>query len=94
MFDLSMTEAIFGGLVLCLLLGIPIGFSLGIATLLGLLLTPIPLIYLAETFYSGADIFPLLAIPGFILAGTLMQKSGITDMIIDVVYELVGNVPG
>ena len=92
--ELSIIHVIFGGLVVCLLLGIPIGFSLGIATFLALLITPIPLIYLAETFFSGADIFPLLAIPGFILSGNLMEKSGITDKIINVVHVLVGNVPG
>jgi len=92
--DISIAHVLFGSLVLCLLLGIPIGFSLGIATALGLLLTRIPMVYLAETFFSGADIFPLLAIPGFILAGNLMEKSGITDKIIDVIYEIAGNVPG
>jgi C4-dicarboxylate transporter DctM subunit len=89
-----MTQTIFGSLIICLLLGIPIGFSLGISTLLGILLTRIPLVYMAETFFSGADVFPLLAIPGFILAGNLMEKSGITDKIIDVIYEIAGNVPG
>ena len=92
--DLSMTQVIFGTLVICLIMGIPIGFSLGIAALLGLTLTRIPLIYMAETFFSGADVFPLMAIPGFLLAGNLMERSGITDKIINVVYELVGNVPG
>ena len=71
-----MTQVLFGALTICLLMGIPIGFSLGIATLLGILMTNIPLVYMAETFYSGADIFPLLAIPGFLLAGNLMEKSG------------------
>jgi C4-dicarboxylate transporter DctM subunit len=75
-------------------MGVPIGFSLGIATACGLLFTRLPFVYLAETFFSGADIFPLLAIPGFILAGNLMEKSGITDKIIDVIYEIAGNVPG
>jgi C4-dicarboxylate transporter DctM subunit len=90
----TIIEAIFGGLVLCLILGIPIGFSLGIAAALGLLVVGMPFVYLAETFFSGADIFPLLAIPGFILAGNLMERSRITDKIIDVIYELVGNVSG
>jgi C4-dicarboxylate transporter DctM subunit len=90
----GVVETIFGSLVLCLVLGIPIGFSLGIASALGLLVTGIPFVYLAETFFSGADIFPLLAIPGFILAGNLMERSGVTDKIVDVIYELVGNVSG
>ena len=94
MSDISITHALFGSLILCLLMGIPIGFSLGIATAVGLLFTRIPMVYLAETFFSGADIFPLLAIPGFILAGSIMEKSGITDKIIAVIYEIAGNVPG
>ena len=88
------TFILFGSLIILLILGVPIAFSLAIATLLGLLVTDIPLIYLAETAFSGADIFPLIAIPGFILAGHLMHKSGITKSIIDVVLELVGNFPG
>jgi C4-dicarboxylate transporter DctM subunit len=92
--ELSMTQVLFGSLAVCLLMGIPIGISLGISTLLGILMTNIPLVYMAETFYSGADIFPLLAIPGFLLAGNLMESSGITDKIIDVIYEIAGNIPG
>jgi len=92
--ELSMTQVIFGTLIICLIMGIPIGFSLGISTLLGLLMTRIPLVYMAETFFSGADIFPLMAIPGFILAGNLMERSGITEKIIKVIYDIAGNVPG
>lgn len=94
MAETYIVHAIFGSLILALLLGIPIGFALGIAAALGLVVTGMPFVYLAETFFSGADIFPLLAIPGFILAGNLMEKSGITDKIINVIYDLVGNVPG
>ena len=92
--ELSMTQVIFGSLIMCLIMGIPIGFSLGISTILGLLLTRIPLVYMAETFFSGADVFPLMAIPGFFLAGNLMERSGVTDKIIRVINEIAGNVPG
>jgi len=90
----SLTIIVFGVLIIMLILGVPIAFSLGIATLCGLLATGMPLIYLAETAFSGPDIFPLMAIPGFILAGKLMEKSGITRDIIEVMRELVGNFPG
>ncbi|MCL4764620.1 MAG: TRAP transporter large permease [Hyphomicrobiaceae bacterium] len=95
MFDESnMTLIVFGALGLALLLGIPVGYSLGIAALAGLLLTPIPLVYMAQTLYTGAGLFPLIAIPGFILAGEIMMRTGLTDRIVRVVYLLVGNVPG
>jgi C4-dicarboxylate transporter DctM subunit len=94
MADYSMTLVIFGTLTLSLILGIPMGFSLGISAMVGLLFTNIPLVYMAETFFSGAEIFPLIAIPGFILAGNVMLKTGITEKIINVIYALVGNVSG
>lgn len=94
MAEYTMTLVIFGTLTLSLLLGIPMGFSLGISALVGLFLTNIPLVFMAETFFSGAEIFPLIAIPGFILAGNIMLKTGVTEKIINVIYALVGNVPG
>ena len=90
----NITIVIFGVLIISLMLGVPIAFSLAIATLSGLLVSGIPLIYLAQTAFSGSDIFPLIAIPGFILAGHLMEKSGITRDLIGVIRELVGNLPG
>jgi C4-dicarboxylate transporter, DctM subunit len=90
----SITPVVFGALTIGLLLGVPVGYALGIATLCGLLLTPIPLVYMAQTFYTGAGLFPLIAIPGFILAGELMMRAGLTERIIRVVYILAGNVPG
>lgn len=88
------TAVVFSALAIALLLGIPIGYSLGIATLCGLLLTPIPLVYMAQTLYTGAGLFPLIAIPGFILASELMMRTGLTERIVRVAYILVGNVPG
>ena len=90
----NITAIVFGALTVALLLGIPVGFALGIAALAGLMVTPIPVIYMAQTFYTGAGLFPLIAIPGFILAGELMMRSALTDKIIRVIYIVAGNVPG
>jgi C4-dicarboxylate transporter DctM subunit len=90
----DITWVLFASLIAALALGIPIGFALGIATVLALLLTPIPLVYMAQTLYTGVGLFPLIAIPGFILAGLLMERSGLTDRIIRLVSIVVGNVPG
>ena len=92
--EAHITAVVFSALGIALLLGIPIGYSLGIATLCGLLLTPIPLVYMAQTLYTGAGLFPLIAIPGFILASELMMRTGLTDRIVRVAYIAVGNVPG
>lgn len=90
----NITGVVFGALTVALLVGIPVGYALGIAALMGLMLTPIPLVFMAQTFYTGAGLFPLIAIPGFILAGELMMRSKLTDQIIRVIYLLAGNISG
>ena len=94
MSEADITWVLFGSLVATLLLGIPVGYALGISTVFGLLLTPIPLVYISQTFYTGVGLFPLIAIPGFILAGLLMEHSGLTDRIIRIINISVGNVSG
>jgi C4-dicarboxylate transporter DctM subunit len=90
----NITGVVFGVLTITLLLGVPVGYALGISALAGLLLTPIPLVFMAQTFYTGAGLFPLIAIPGFILAGELMMRAKLTDQIIRVIYLLAGNISG
>ncbi|MBW8637884.1 TRAP transporter large permease [Hoeflea sp. WL0058] len=90
----TLSAIIFSMLGLCLLIGVPIGYSLGIATVAGLYFSPIPLIYIAQTLYTGTELFPLIAIPGFVLAGDLMIRSKITDKLIRLVFLSVGNIPG
>jgi C4-dicarboxylate transporter DctM subunit len=85
---------LFGSLTVALALGIPVGIALGIATVLGLSLTSIPLVYMAQTLYTGVGLFPLIAIPGFVLAGLLMEKSGLTHRLVKIVTLAVGNIPG
>ena len=45
-------------------------------------------------FFEGLNSFPLLAIPCFVVAGTLMEQGGVTGQIIDVVKMLVGRMYG
>ena len=44
--------------------------------------------------YAGIDVFILLSIPGFIIAGNLMNQGGLTDKIIDFCNHLLGHVRG
>lgn len=84
-------------LLLCLLLmlGLPIAFSMGLAAAGTLLLDgSVPIIVLAQRFYSSLDSFPLLAIPMFILAGSVMNIGGITERLIDLSMALVGHIRG
>ncbi|MBF9028701.1 TRAP transporter large permease subunit [Rhodobacterales bacterium FZCC0188] len=92
--DPNIAFIIFGSLGITLLLGVPIGYALGIATAAALTFTPTPYIYIAQTLYTGTGLFALIAIPGFILAGELMVRSKLTDQIIRVMFVLAGNIKG
>lgn len=94
MADPNIAFIIFGSLGITLLLGVPIGYALGIATAAALTFTPTPYIYIAQTLYTGTGLFALIAIPGFILAGELMVRSKLTDQIIRVMFVLAGNIKG
>jgi len=59
-----------------------------------LLLAGIPLVSIPLKMYSGLDAFVLLSIPGFVLAGNIMNHSGITDRIIRFSNHLIGHIRG
>lgn len=80
-----------------LLLGVPIAFSIGIATIITLLLSMdfIPaLLTVAQRMTIGVDSFALLAIPFFILAGQLIHHGGMARRMIDFAKALMGGVRG
>lgn len=73
-----------------LLLGVPVAITLGLASASYLLSAGIPLVVMPQKMYAGMDVFVLLCIPGFILAGNLMNNGGITERIIRFANSLVG----
>lgn len=78
-----------------LLLGVPIAFSMGLSAIAVLLwFGDVPLLLLPQRFFSSLDSFPLMAIPLFILAGNLMNVSGITEAIVRFAKSLIGHVRG
>lgn len=80
--------------LICLFLRFPIAFSLGLSSLIYLLFTDISLIVVPSKMYSGIDVFVLLSIPGFILAGNLMNHGGLTEKIIAFCNHLMGHIRG
>ncbi|MEL7162874.1 MAG: TRAP transporter large permease [Bacteroidota bacterium] len=78
----------------CILLRFPIAFALGLSCLVFLLVDGTPLIVMPMKMYSGIDVFVLLSIPGFILAGNLMNSGGLTEKIIAFCNHLVGHIRG
>lgn len=73
------------------LLGIPIFMALAASSCITLLCTDIlPLSIIHNSLFDGLNIFPLLAVPSFVVAGTLMEYGNITNQIITVVKQIVG----
>ncbi|MCS7242016.1 MAG: TRAP transporter large permease [Candidatus Caldatribacterium sp.] len=77
-----------------LLMGFPVAFSLGVSSLVYLLLKGVPLNIIPQKMYSGIDSFVLLCIPAFIVAGNLMNTAGITRRIIHFSNAIVGFIRG
>lgn len=91
-----MTITIFlGSLLIAMALGVPIAFSLlisGAALMWHLDMFDAQI--LAQNLINGADSFPLLAVPFFMLAGELMNAGGLSRRIVQFAMALVGHIKG
>lgn len=76
------------------LMGMPLAFALGFASLGGLLAGGIELSVLPQRMMHSIDSFPLMAIPLFMLAGELMVRAGIMQRLVDFSNSIVGRLHG
>jgi tripartite ATP-independent transporter DctM subunit len=77
-----------------LMAGIPIALAIAGSAIFIIWLEGYPLIVMAQRFASGIQSFPLLAIPLFVLAGALMESSGIAQRLFKLTFSLVGWIRG
>lgn len=77
-----------------LLIGVPVAFSLGAAATVYLILKGVSLGLIATRLFTGLDSFTFMAIPFFILAGELMNSSGITKRLVNFTSVFVGRLRG
>ena len=91
-----MTVTIFlGALLVPMALGVPIAFALvisGVALMMYLGLFDAQIV--AQNVLNGADSFPLMAVPFFLLAGEVMNTGGLSRRIVDLAMALVGHIRG
>ncbi|MBA2549327.1 MAG: TRAP transporter large permease [Burkholderiaceae bacterium] len=87
---------VFAAVIALVLINVPIAVALGIAAIGAILASQgvgsLP--NLAVTMYQGATSFPLIAIPLFILAGAIMNTSGISRRLMDFASALLGSFRG
>jgi tripartite ATP-independent transporter DctM subunit len=86
---------LFGSFLLLIILTVPIGYAIGIATLIALVLfSDVPLVMISQNCVAGVDSFPLMAIPFFILAGNIMSTGGIAKRLLDFCNVCFGAITG
>jgi C4-dicarboxylate transporter DctM subunit len=90
---------LFAGFVVMMLAGVPLGAAMGLigaacialangdAQWFGLLAVP-------QNFYAGLGKYPLLAIPMFVLVGSIFDRSGVATRIVNFAIAIVGRGPG
>jgi tripartite ATP-independent transporter DctM subunit len=91
-----MTLTVFlGSLLLAMAIGIPISFALlvsGVALMWYMDIFEAQI--LAQNLLGGADSYPLLAVPFFLLAGEIMNEGGLSKRIVEFAMALVGHIRG
>lgn len=76
-------------------LTVPVAVSIGLAGMLGVAWDgKITWLVIAQQLYASLDKYPLVAVPFFILAGNLMESSGISHRMVDFAKSLVGRMQG
>ncbi|MDS1139456.1 TRAP transporter large permease subunit [Pusillimonas sp. SM2304] len=91
-------------MILLIFLGVLLGsLAIGMPVAYALILTGVAMMYqldfydpqiVAQNLLNGADSFPLMAVPFFILAGAIMNKGGLSQRIVDLALALVGHIKG
>lgn len=90
---------LFAGFVVLMLVGVPIGVALGIAGAAAIALANahtqwFGLMAVPQNFYAGLGKYPLLAVPMFVLVGSIFDRSGVASRLVDFATALVGRGPG
>jgi C4-dicarboxylate transporter DctM subunit len=90
-----MLAMFFIGLLALILLGIPISYALGVVAL-GLVMSTgkLPNMVVVQRAFTGVDSFPLMAIPFFILAGSVMSRGIFSRKLVEFATSCVGHIRG
>lgn len=82
-------------LLVAMVIGLPVAWSLGLAGLAAVLTDgTLPMMVIAQRPFAAIDSFPMLAIPGFIVAGEIMSAGGISKRLVNFCQAMLGRIPG
>jgi len=88
------TILLLGSFLILIVLRVPIGFSLGLSSIITTFYLGLPLMVVAQGIVRGIDAFVLLAVPFFIIAGEIMGAGGISTRLVSLANALVGRFRG
>ena len=90
---------LFAVFIALMLIGVPVGVALGIGGTVAIVLSNLDtpwygLLTVPQNFYAGLAKYPLLAIPMFVLVGSIFDRSGVARRLVDFAIAIVGRGPG
>ena len=85
-----MDWVLFGVFVLLMLCGVPLGIALGLAGTAVIGMAGLGIMSVPTSVYTGIAKYPLLAIPGFVLAGLIFERAGVARSMVNFAASLVG----
>ena len=92
---MSTPAVLFITLLVCMVLGVPIAWSLSISCICALLsMGNMPMILLTQRVFNGANNFSFLAVPAFVVAGEVMSQGGISKKLTEMAAILFGRMRG
>ncbi|HEY9530868.1 MAG TPA: TRAP transporter large permease [Burkholderiales bacterium] len=89
-----MSAVLFGTFVLLMCLGVPLAVALGLSAAAAIVASNMGIMSVATTVYSGIAKYPLIAIPVFILAGMIFERSGVAARLVRLAESIVGKRAG
>ena len=92
-----MLKYLFITAVICFIINMPIGYSLGVASMAFVVFNGLPVaqwVLVPQRIAMSINSFPLLAIPYFMVAGAVMELGGVSKRIINLASAIVGHIKG
>ena len=81
-------------LLLLILLSVPIFLAIGLSTVIAFITSNLPLFMIPQKMFDGINSYVLLAVPLFMLAGSIMDQGGISKRLVELSESLVGHFRG
>ena len=86
---------LFGGMIVFIAIGVPIGFAIGAACIVTMVIFPdINMLMIVQNCFTALNSFPLMAIPFFVLSGALMSSGGIAKRLLNAASVIFGFLTG